>query len=59
MQHMVKALDKACEQWGMHISVEKSKILAVGEQQEPDHPPISIHGQTLEEVESFPYLAVR
>ena len=55
MQHMVKALDKACERWGMHISVDKTKILTVGEQ-EPDHAPISIQGQTLEEVESFPYL---
>ena len=33
MQHMVKALDKTCERWGMHISVEKTKILAVGEQE--------------------------
>ena len=55
MQHMVKALDKACERWGMHISVDKTKIVAVGEQ-EPDHSPISIQGQALEEVESFPYL---
>ena len=47
MQHMVKALDKTCEPWGMHISVEKSKILALGEK-ESDHPPISIQGQTLE-----------
>ena len=30
---MVKALDKTCERWGMHISVEKTKILAVGEQE--------------------------
>ena len=55
MQHMVKALDKACTCWGMHINVDKSKILAVGEQ-EPDHSPISIQSQTLGEVESFPYL---
>ena len=52
---MVKALDKACEHWGMYISVEKTKTLAVGEQ-EPDHLPISIQGQALEEIESFPYL---
>ena len=55
MQHTVKALDKACERWGMHISVDKTKTLSVGEQ-EPDHPPISIQGQALEEVGSFPYL---
>ena len=52
MQHTVKALDKACERWGMHISVDKTKTLSVGEQ-EPDHPPISIQGQALEKVESF------
>ena len=51
----VKALDKACERWSVHISVERTKTLAVGEQ-EPDHLPISIQGQALEEVESFPYL---
>ena len=49
MQHMVKALDKACERWGMHISMEETKTLALREQ-EPDHPTISIQGQTLEEV---------
>ena len=31
MRHMVKVLDKACERWGMCISVDKTKILAVGE----------------------------
>ena len=49
MQHIMKAMDKACEHWGMHISVEKTNILTVGEQ-ELDHP--SIQGQALEKVES-------
>ena len=44
MQHMVKALDKACERWGMHISVDKTKILAVAEQ-EPDHSPFEYGAQ--------------
>ena len=30
MQHMVKVLDKACERWGMCISVNNTKILASG-----------------------------
>ena len=55
MQHMVKVLDKACEQWGMCISMEKTKILAVREQ-ETEHPSIILQDQVLEEVESFPYL---
>ncbi len=55
MQQMVKALDKACERWGMHISVKKVTILAVGEQ-ESDHSPISMQGQALQEFESFPQL---
>ena len=55
MQHMVKVLDKACERWGMCISVDKTKILAVGEQ-ETEHPSIILRDQVIEEVESFPYL---
>ena len=55
MQHMVKVLDKACEQWGMCISVDKTKILAVGEQ-ETEHPSIILQDQVIEKVESFPYL---
>ena len=53
---MLKVLDRACERWGMRISVEKTKILAVGEQQDPEHPSIMLQDQVLEEVESFPYL---
>ena len=56
MQHMVKVLDKACEQWGMCISVDKTKILAVGEQ-ETEHPSIILQDQVVEEVKSFPYLS--
>ena len=55
MQHMVKVLDKACERWGMCISVDKTKILAVGEQK-TEHPSIILRDQVIEEVESFPYL---
>ena len=29
MQHRVKALDKACERWSMHINVDKTKILTM------------------------------
>ena len=37
----------------VYISVKKTKILAMGEQ-ELDHSLISIQGQTLEGIESFP-----
>ena len=57
MQHMVKVLDKACEQWGMCISMEKTKILTVGEEQETEHPSIILQHQAVEEFESFPYLS--
>ena len=30
LQHMITALDQACERWGMHINGEKTKILTVG-----------------------------
>ena len=40
MQHMVKVLSEACEWWGMCISMEKTKILGVGKQQETEHPSI-------------------
>ena len=56
LQHMLTVLDEACEWWGMRISVEKTKILAVGEQYDPEHPSIMLQDQALEEVESFPYL---
>ena len=39
----------------MCISVDKTKILAVGKQ-ETEHPSIVLQDQVVEEVESFPYL---
>ena len=58
LQHMLKVLDKACTRWGMSISISKTKILQVrtGEQQPANEQPITLQGQTLEEVQSFPYL---
>ena len=57
LQHMLTVLDEACERWGMRISVEKTKVLAVGEQQDPaELSSILLQDQALEEVESFPYL---
>ena len=53
---MVNAIDRACKQWGMSISATKSKILTVGEQKSSNQPSIILQSQTLEEVESFPYL---
>ena len=56
LQHMLEVLDKAW--WGISISVSKTKILQVrtGEQQPANEQPITLQGQTLEEVQSFPYL---
>ena len=56
MQHMVNVLDRTCTRWGMSISGGKTKLLAVREQQPGEQPPITLKGQALEEVESFPYL---
>ena len=58
LQHMLEVLDKACTWWGMSISISKTKILQVrtGEQQPVNDQPITLQGQTLEEVQSFPYL---
>ena len=54
---MLTVLDEACERWGMRISVEKTKVLAVGEQQDPaELSSIRLQDQALEEVDSFPYL---
>ena len=62
LQHMLDVLDRPCAQWGMHISVSKTKILAVEEQskdqQGRDQTTITLQGQALVEVESFTW-AVR
>ena len=50
LQHMITALDQACEQWGMHINGEKTKILTVGVTD--NQPPLKLKDQQLEEVES-------
>ena len=59
---MLDVLDRACAQWGMHISVSKTKILAVEEQskdqQGRDQTTITLQGQALEEVESSSYLGI-
>ena len=60
LQHKLDVLDRACAQWGMQISVNKTKILTVEEQgkdrQVRDKPSIILQGQALEEVESFSHL---
>ena len=41
--------------WGMRISVDKTKVLSIG--QPPwYHPVITLKGQALKEVDSFSYL---
>ena len=58
LQHVLEVLDEACTQWGMCISVSKTKTVQVrtGEHQPISEQPITLQGQTLEEVQSFPYL---
>ena len=58
LQHMLEVLDEACTWWGMSVNVSKTKIVQVrtGEHQPTSEQPITLQGQTLEEVQSFPYL---
>ena len=60
LQHMLDVVDRACAQWGMQISVSKTKILGVEEQrtdqQTMNQPFITLQGQALEVVKSFSYL---
>ena len=54
LHHMLDVLGRACVQWGMHISVSKTNILAVEEQskyqQARDQTTITLPGQALEKV---------
>ena len=49
LQHMITALDQACERWGMNINGERTKILTVGVTD--NQPPLKLKDQQLEEVE--------
>ena len=53
--HMVNIMDSACSQWGMTISGEKTKVLAIGEQQPDVQSPITLKGQALEEAKLLSY----
>ena len=53
---MIYAANSAFKQWGMSISINKTKVLTVGEQQANNQPSIMLQSQPLEEVKSFPYL---
>ena len=55
LQRMIDAFDRACTQWGMRISGDKTKVLSIGEPP-GDHPAITLKGHALEEVDSFSYL---
>ena len=54
----MSVLDEACALWGMCISVSKTKIVQVSteEHQLTSEQPITLQGQTIKEVLSFPYL---
>jgi hypothetical protein len=51
---MLTVVDLVCQKWGIAISAEKSKVLAVG--CEGGDAAIRLNNQGLEEVESFTYL---
>ena len=55
---MLEVLEEARTQWGMCISIGKTKILQVktGGRQPDNEQPIILQDQPLEEVQSFPYL---
>ena len=55
LQSMLLVLNTSCTKWGMKINGEKTKVLNIGEAGD-DHPPITLNGQILEEVDSFSYL---
>ena len=54
LQKMLMVVDMVCKKWGMAISVEKSKVLAVG--CEDVNVAIRLDNQSLEELELFTYL---
>ena len=60
LQHMLEVLNEACTRWVMCISVSKTKIMQMrtGEHQPISDQPITLQGQPLEEVQSFPYLGI-
>jgi hypothetical protein len=55
LQSMLLVLNTSCTKWGMKINGEKTKVLSIGEAGD-DHPPITLNGQIIEEVDSFSYL---
>ena len=57
MVELTSLLDKTCTDYGMEISSEKSKVMAMGT--ESTQPEIMVGGKTLEEVESFKYLGAQ
>ena len=52
---MLDALDRACTQWGVKISGEKTKVLNIGELT-VDHAAITLNDHALKEVDCFSYL---
>ena len=55
LQSMLLVLNISCTEWGMKINGKKTKVLSIGEAGD-DHPPITLNGQIIEEVDSFSYL---
>ena len=55
LQAMVKALDRACTQWGTTINAAKTRTMTFNKEDE-DQPRIILKGSSLEAVRSFSYL---
>ena len=57
LSELTTLLDKTCSDYGMEISTEKSKVMAMGT--DLVQPEIKVRGVTLEQVDSFKYLGAQ
>jgi exonuclease III len=57
LKELTALVDKTCTDYGMEISTEKSKLMAMGT--ELEQPEIKVRGKSLEQVDSFKYLGAQ
>eukprot|EP00952_Eustigmatos_sp_NYUAD-ZCMA_P000305 918-Eustigmatos_ZCMA.PRE.1 len=53
---MVSILDECLIEWGLSISIEKTKVMVFGDQGGEERAPLVLRGSVVEEVEEFKYL---
>ena len=53
---MVNILEEMTKEWGLTISIPKTKIMVWGAPEGEDRPPLIIRGEVVEEVQEFKYL---